>query len=107
MPNSFVTNLYPKPTQGTTMEKIVLDSDSTAEGKTTTYNALTKYIALDVQDADAFVRFDGTDASQSGTTGHRLYAGRSYTFSKTAMEVASFIRAGSTTSNLYLTEFTD
>ena len=107
MPNSFVTNLYPKPTPDTTMEKIVLDSSSTAEGVTTTYSGLTKYIALDVQDADAFVRFDGTSASQSGTTGHKLYAGRSYTFSKVAMQAASFIRAGSTTSNLYLTEFTD
>lgn len=106
MPNSFVTNLYPKPTQGTTMERITLDSSSTAEGKTTTYNSLTKYITLDVQDADAFVNFTGS-ASQTAPKGHRLYAGRSYTFSKTAMEVASFIRAGSTTSEIYLTEFTD
>lgn len=105
MPNSFVTNLYPKPTPGTTMETIALDSSSTPEGKTTTYSSLTKYIAMDVQDADARVRFDGTSVSQS--TGHRLYAGRSYTFSKVALENASFIRAGSTTSNLYLTEFTD
>lgn len=105
MPNSFVTNLYPKPTPDTTMEKIVLDSSSTPEGKTTTYSNLTKYIALDVQDADARVRFDGTVVSQS--TGHRLYAGRSYTFSKAALEAASFIRAGGTTSNIYLTEFTD
>ena len=105
MPNSFVTNLYPKPTPDTTMEKIVLDSSSTPEGKSTTYSNLTKYIALDVQDADARVRFDGTVVSQS--TGHRLYAGRSYTFSKAALEAASFIRAGGTTSNIYLTEFTD
>jgi|TARA_E500000318_G_C3482907_1_gene181164 hypothetical protein len=106
MANSFVTNLYPKPTQGTTMERIQLSSSSTPEGKTTTYNSTTKYIALDVQDADAFVNFTGA-ASQSAPKGHRLYAGRSYTFSKTAMEVASFIRAGATTSELYLTEFTD
>lgn len=105
MPNSFVTNLYPKPTPDTTMEKIVLDSSSTPEGKTTTYSNLTKYIVLDVQDADARVRFDGTVVSQS--TGHRLYAGRSYTLSKAALEAASFIRSGSTTSNIYLTEFTD
>ena len=106
MPNSFVTNLYPKPTQGTTMEHILLDNSSTPEGKTKTYNSLTKYIAIDVQDADAFVNFTG-NASQAAPKGHRLYSGRTYTFSKTAMEVASFIRAGSVSSNLYLTEFTD
>ena len=106
MPNSFVTNLYPKPTAGTTMEHIVLDSSSSPEGVTTSYSGLTKYIALDVQDADAFVNFTGS-ASQSNPKGHRLYAGRSYTFSKSAMQAASFIRAGGTTSNLYLTEFTD
>ena len=106
MPNSFVTNLYPKPTQGTTMERITLDHSTTPEGKTTTYNATTKYIALDVQDADAFVNFTGS-ASQSAPKGHRLYAGRSYTFSKAALEVASFIRAGTVTSEIYLTEFTD
>ena len=105
MPNSFVTNLYPKPTAGQTMEQVVLDNSSTPEGTTTTYSGLTKYIALDVQDADAKVRFDGTVVAQG--TGHRLYAGRSYTFSKAAIQAASFIRAGSVTSNLFLTEFTD
>ena len=84
MPNSFVTNLYPKPTAGTTMEHIVLDSSSSPEGVTTSYSGLTKYIALDVSDADAFVNFTGS-ASQSNPKGHRLYSGRSYTFSKSAL----------------------
>jgi hypothetical protein len=106
MPNSFVTNLYPTPTADTIQEKIVLDSSSTSEGKTTTYSTLTKYIVLDVQDADAFIRFDGQTHNQT-TKGHRLYSGRSYTFSKAALEVASFIRAGSVTSNIFLSEFTN
>ena len=104
MPNSFVTNLYPKPTPGATDQTLALNSASTAQF--TAFEAGTKYIVLDVQDADARVTFDTSAASTSN--GHILYAGRSYTFSARAAEVAVFARKGASgTSTIHASEFTD
>ena len=106
MANSFVTNLYPKPTNGTTMERLQVTATTGNTGNSfqTTYNKNTKYIVLDVQGGDALVNYNGdpTDA-----LGHRLYAGRSYTWSKVAAEKAKFIKATSATANIHATEFTD
>ena len=65
-----------------------------------------KYIVLDVQDVDARVTFDGNGVSSSN--GHILYAGRSYTFSARAAELAEFARKGSSgTCVIHASEFTD
>ncbi len=58
----------------------ILQGGATAAG----FNSLTKYIVIDVQDADCFVSYSGTEPD--ATSGHRLYAGRSYTWSKDAAQ---------------------
>ena len=103
MPNSFVTNLYPKPTPGATDQTL---SITTGTPQFTAFDPITKYIVLDVQDVDARVTFDGNGVSSSN--GHILYAGRSYTFSARAAEVAEFARKGSSgTCVIHASEFTD
>ena len=69
-----------------------------------TFDTLTRYIVLDVQDADVYVTYTGETPSAS--VGHRLYAGRSYTWSKKAAENAKFIRTG-TDAVIAATQFTD
>lgn len=106
MANSFVTNLYPKPTDGTTMERLQVTAATSETGNSfqTSYSSLTKYIVLDIQDADVLVSYTGDPTS---VLGHRLYSGRSYTWSKAAAKKAKFIKAGTTAANIYATEFTD
>jgi|SRR6056297_501224 len=103
MANSFVTNLYPRPTPNMNGES--LSVPDSVVSFSTTYNKLTRYVALDVQDADVYVTFDGSDPS--GTNGHKLYAGQAYTWSKDAARVAKFIRAAGVTATIYASEFTD
>ena len=119
MANSFVTNLYPKPTAGTSLRKMNVDSTSSAHtilgdstvndgsdtAGSTSFNQLTKYVVLDVQDADVFVTYDGT--TPNANYGHRLYAGRSYTWSKIAAVAAKFVAVGSTTAVIQSSEYTD
>jgi hypothetical protein len=107
MPNARTTNLYPKPTTG------VLDQDLDVAGSVvqfgTAFNSLTRYIVLDVQDADVFVTYDGSDpVKTSGSeNGHKLFAGRSYTWAKETASVARFIQSGSVTARIHASEFTD
>ena len=104
MANSFVTNLYPKPTPGATDQ--TLSVDDTAGGKQfSAFNSLTKYVVLDVQGADVRVTYD--DSAPTTTNGHILYAGRSYTWSKQAAVAAKFIRDTSVTAGIFASEFTD
>ena len=51
------------------------------------------------------VTYTGEDASAS--VGHRLYAGRSYTWDVATAEAAKFVATGSTTSVIAASEFTD
>ena len=104
--NSRTTNLYPKPTPGVSaMEMLDVDSTSVQHSFATSYNRLTRYIVLDVQDADVYVTYTGETPSAS--VGHKLYAGRSYTWSKKAAENAKFLRTGSTDAVIAATQFTD
>ena len=103
MANAFVTNLYPRPVPGTSGESLSV-SDSVVDF-TTTYDRLTRYVVLDVQDGDVYCTFDGSNPSS--TNGHKLYAGQSYTWSKDAASFAKFIRAGSVTATIYASQFTD
>ncbi len=112
MPNSNVVNLYPVP-NGTIGDRVLTVGASATTLLTTSdlsgntepsFDSLTRYIVLDIQDADVLVSYTGDPTS---VLGHRLYAGRSYTWSKVAANKAKFIKAGTTVANIYATEFTD
>jgi len=113
MANSFVTNLYPIPSGTGNDHRLTVDataggvqfSQSSKDDNTDAFNSLTKYIAFDVQDADVFMTFDGSAPTTSN--GHKLFAGRSYTFSKEAAVKAKFIRSGSTSAKIHASQFTN
>tara|TARA_S200002703_G_scaffold156879_1_gene163455 strand:- start:170 stop:484 length:315 start_codon:yes stop_codon:yes gene_type:complete len=104
MANSFVTNLYPKPTVGVTDQSLTVADSAVPFG--TAFNSLTRYVVLDVQTADVRVTYDGSDPV-AGSNGHLLFAGRSYTWSKEAAANARFVREGSTSANIHASEFTN
>ena len=113
MANSFVTNLYPIPSGTGNDHRLTVDdtsggvqfSQSSKDDNTDAFDSLTKYIAFDVQDADVFMTFDGSAPTTSN--GHKLFAGRSYTFSKEAAVKAKFIRSGSTSATIHASQFTN
>ena len=113
MANSFVTNLYPIPSGTANDHRLTVDataggvqfSQSSKDDNTDAFDSLTKYIAFDVQDADVFMTFDGSAPTTSN--GHKLFAGRSYTFSKEAAVKAKFIRSGSTDAKIHASQFTN
>jgi len=113
MANSFVTNLYPIPSGTANDHRLTVDdtsggvqfSDSGKDDNTRAFDSLTKYIAMDVQDADVFMTFDGSAPTTSN--GHKLFAGRSYTFSKEAAVKAKFIQAGGTSAKIHASQFTN
>jgi len=103
MANSYVTNLYPKPTPGVADQTLTVSSSVVQFG--TAFNSLTRYIVLDVQGADVRVTYD--DSAPTTSNGHILFAGRSYTWSKQAAAAAKFIQDGSTDATIHASEFTD
>jgi hypothetical protein len=110
MPTSSVVNLYPVPNDDATVKQASIAipvSGSGAVSFTTLFGALhenTKYVVLDVHTSDCFVNYFTTATSANG---HRLYAGRSYTWSKEAAEGASFVNSsGSTAGRIVASEFT-
>jgi hypothetical protein len=113
MANSFVTNLYPIPSGTANDHRLTVDataggvqfSQSSKDDNTDAFDSLTKYIAFDVQDADVFMTFDGSAPTTSN--GHKLFAGRSYTFSKEAATKAKFIQAGGTSAKIHASQFTN
>ena len=112
MANSFVTNLYPIPSGSGNDHRLTVDATAGGvlfsgvnDDNTAAFDALTKYIAMDVQDADVFMTFDGSAPTTSN--GHKLFAGRSYTFSKEAAVKAKFIRSGSTSAKIHASQFTN
>ena len=103
MANSYVTNLYPKPTAGVSDQTLAVADSAVQFG--TAFNSLTRYIVLDVQLADVRVTYDGS--APTTTNGHILFAGRSYTWSKQAAVAARFIRDGGVSASIHASEFTD
>ena len=106
MANSYVTNLYPKPTPGVTDQTLTVDATSGGVQFGTAFNSLTRYIVFDVQGADIRATYDGSPPV-GAANGHILFAGRSYTWSKQAAEAAQFIREGTTSATIHASEFTD
>ena len=105
MANSYVTNLYPKPTPGVADQTLTVDATAGGVQFGTAFNSLTRYIVLDVQGADVRVTYD--DSAPTTSNGHILFAGRSYTWSKQAADAAKFIRDGGTDATIHASEFTD
>ena len=101
MPNSLVTNLYPKPTPGATDQTLAVGASVETFGA---FNSLTKFVVLDVQVADVRVTYDGS--APTTTNGHILFAGRSYTWSKAAAEAAKFFEDTTTDATIHASEFT-
>ena len=96
MPNSSIVNLYPVPNDDATVKQASIAIPVSGSGAvlfTTLFGA-----------SDCFVNYFTTATSGNG---HRLYAGRSYTWSKEAAEGASFINASSgTAGRIVASEFT-
>ena len=104
MPNTYVTNLYPKPTKDANDQTLSVANSVVQFG--TAFDSLTRYIVLDVQDNDVRVTYD--DSSPTVTNGHILFAGRSYTWSKEAAQAAKFINnTAAATGIIHASEFTD
>jgi hypothetical protein len=112
MPNSNVVNLYPVP-NGTIGDRVLTVGASATTLLTTSdlsgntepsFDSLTRYIVLDIQDADVRVTYDGVAPTSS--VGHILFAGRSYTWAVETARVAKFIADGSTSAKIHASEFT-
>lgn len=99
--NSYVTNLYLKPTQDATSQRLTPTNLATA--KFGTFDENTKAVSFDVQTNDVFMTIDGSTVSS--TNGHKLYAGRAYTLSKSAAQKAEFI-ASTGTAVIFASELT-
>ena len=100
--NSYIVNLYLKPTDGATSQR--LTPDTTTEATFATFQRSTKAVSFDVQTNDAFMTIDGS--VPSSTNGHKIYAGRAYTLSKEAAIKARFIAAAGT-SVIFASELTN
>lgn len=112
MPNSNVVNLYPVP-NGTIGDRVLTVGASATTLLTTadltgntapSFDSLTRYIVLDIQDADVRVTYDGV--APTASVGHILFAGRSYTWAVETARVAKFIANGSTSAKIHASEFT-
>lgn len=96
---------FPKPTykSSAAVADQRLTVDGTAGGlQFSAFNDITDFVMFDVQDADVMCTIDGTAPSSSN--GHRLYAGRAYTWSKAMAAAAKFIRYGSTSAAIHASE---
>ena len=87
--NSYVVNLYPKPTPTATSQRLL--PDASTEATFSAFDQNTKAVSFDVQSGDVFMTIDGSIPST--TNGHKLYAGRAYTLSVESARVARFIGA--------------
>jgi hypothetical protein len=90
--NSFVTNLYMKPTPGATSQRLLPTASTVASFSAV--NSATKSVSFDIQSEDVFMTIDGS--TPTSTNGHKLYAGRAYTISSGSAKVAKFISASGT-----------
>ena len=66
------------------------------------FNEITDMVMFDIQDADVSCTVDGSTPSASN--GHRLYAGRAYTWSTAMAASAKFIQQGATSAVIHASE---
>ena len=100
--NSYISNLYLKPTEGATSQRLTPTPAITASFAP--FQRGTKAITFDIQNSDAFMTIDGS--TPVSTSAHKLYAGRAYTLSVEAAKAAEFL-AASGTSLIYASELTN
>lgn len=89
--NSYISNLYLKPTDGATSQRL---SPAATPVSFSAFESRTKAVSFDVQTNDVFMTIDGS--TPTSTNGHKLYAGRAYTLSVEAARNAKFISASGT-----------
>lgn len=90
--NSYVVNLYPKPTTGASSQRLL--PTASTEATFSAFDQNTKAVSFDITTADVFMTIDGSIPST--TNGHKLYAGRAYTLSVESARAARFIAASGT-----------
>jgi hypothetical protein len=90
--NSYISNLYLKPTDGATSQRLSPTTSSVAEFSA--FERSTKAISFDIQSNDVFMTVDGS--TPTSTNGHKLYVARAYTLSVEAARVAKFLSASGT-----------
>lgn len=100
--NSYISNLYLKPTDGATSQRLSPTTSTVAEFAA--FVRGTKAISFDVQTNDVFMTIDGS--TPTSTNGHKLYAGRAYTLSVEAANQAKFL-AASGTAVIFASELTN
>lgn len=104
MSNSYITNLYLKPTPNTTDQRLTVDSTAGGVQLSNSWSDRTRAIILDVQDADCFVTFDGSAPTTSN--GHKLYSGEKLNWSTELATAAKFIAATGTNAIIHASEAT-
>lgn len=99
-----VPELHPIPTPGATDQRLTVDSTAAGVQFVDSYNSKSKFVIVDVQDADVMMTIDGSAPTSSN--GHRLNVGEKYEWSLQWVRAAKFIRQGSTSGTLHLSEVT-
>lgn len=80
---------------------------SSAVGVTTPFTyPLVKIVTFDVQSANVYVRWDGTDPTAAAGGGHLLVSGSAYTWDATQFNSAKFIRSASTDAVIFCSAMT-
>ena len=100
--NSYISNLYLKPVDSATSQRLTPTSSTTESFAP--FLRSTKAITFDVQVGDAFMTIDGS--TPTSTNGHRVYATRAYTLSVEAARAAKFI-ADAGNAVIYASEMTN
>ena len=81
--------LYLVPTVGATDERLAVSSTAVSLASSS-WNANTRAIILDVQTDNVMATFDGS--TPTATNGHDLIAGEKYTYHREMVKAAKFIR---------------
>ena len=98
-----LNNIYPKPAvyRGTPVadQRLVVGASVV---QFAAFNDITTMVMFDIQDADVSCTVDGS--TPTGANGHRLYAGRAYTWSTAMAASAKFIQQGATGAVIHASE---
>lgn len=99
MKNAYVTNLYLKPSPGTTDQRLTVSSSAV---QFSAFATQTDAVMLQVQDADVFCTIDGS--TPTNTNGFYLAQNTSYNWSKSMAGAAKFIRGDATDAKIHAQE---
>ena len=98
-----LNNIFPKPAiyRGSSVADQRLAVSSSAV-QLSAFGDTTNMVMFDIQDADVSCTVDGS--TPTGSNGHRLYAGRAYTWSTAMAASAKFIQQGATAAVIHASE---